>query len=363
MEDRTFIEQGRSRSWLDPVGAAEISSLCVSRLLCKAECIKERGNKLWFVTTTYDPHQWGIDDWASRSWPSADDAAELCWDAMTGDRHLHHFMKRLGERINYDFRGKWWSKREFHKSGFVHHHMLIEGPQYIDFRETRLAWGWGRVKVEGAKKGPIALCKYVGKYCTKYGDDAPDWIMAREAGTVRMTTSSEGWWSELDHAATAGDAVESLDRSGRRSTASAPVGEDKRYGCVESIGDRVRRLSRTVIVRRPGVRRDVQGVTLDEFRRNRDDRWYRGHVVKERRSMDAITGLPVSQAVRELEEIRRHLSGISGGEPVNGRDGCQVSGAVCERSGGGAAYSCPPHRNVKNGREVGCLFTHQRDGP
>ena len=310
MDDRTFLEQGRSRTWLDPVGAKELSSACMRMLKSKFDCIaKRKGRKLYFCTLTYDPEPWGVDDWNDANVFELADAAESCWDAMTEDRHVSRFMRRLEEETGEDFRGRWWSKREFTKAGFVHHHLLVEGPDFLDYGKVCRCWGHGRVDCQVARSHQ-GLAWYVGKYCTKYGDDPPPWILARPVGTVRITTSSDGWWSELK-----GDLSEAprsvRDRHGEprcdaglpRCDAARHRAEDEAYGCYESIGDRIRRQAETVVVRRSGVRVNVQGATLDEWRASRDEKWYRRHLVKERSCMDAVTGLPVSQAVRELREV------------------------------------------------------------
>ena len=339
------------------------------KLRSKFDCIAARpGRQLYFVTTTYDPKRWGVEDWKTANVFELADASEECWDAMTRDRHVSRFMDRLGEAVGEDFSGRWWSKREFTKAGFVHNHLLIEGPEFLDYGKVHECWGFGRVDCQKARSHG-GLAWYVGKYCTKYGDEPPAWILARPHGTARFTTSSDGWWSEL-HGDLSDKPRSVRDREGwgQAAEGSRPgtgrdadacprprhvrdIELDRECGCYESAGDRIERLSRTVVVRRPGKRVDVEGVTLEEFRRDRDARWYAKRVTKSRACMDAVAGLPVAQAVREL----RLIASLNRERPEAGPDREAVRGGTtgqCEAATGPAAVDIGPGRAAVVGRSL-----------
>ena len=65
-----------------------------------------------------------------------------------------------------------------------------------------------------------------------------------------------------------------------------------------------------------GEREVVQGVTLEQFRLLRHGESYERGVVKARRSMDAVRGVPLSQAVRELRLVALELRSAGLPEPA-----------------------------------------------
>ncbi|MGB3468674.1 MAG: hypothetical protein WBA74_25540, partial [Cyclobacteriaceae bacterium] len=269
MSDLLSIEQQRCRSWVDPIGARELSSHVAGRLRRKAQAIKSRGADVLFVTLTYDPAVWGIEDWASSTSSDRDRASERCWDAMTRDRHVHQLMECVSEVWGVDLKGKWWSKREFTKNGFLHHHLLVELPvdRHVQHVAFAVAWGhgpggmgMGRVQFEKARTVE-GVAVYCGKYCTKYGDDPPDWVFDRDHGSLRFTTCSDGWWADLESDLPGSPRPPSSNDIRARERA-----EDRLHGVRETVGMRLDRMANTVRVRKAGRCEEIPGVTLEDIR-------------------------------------------------------------------------------------------------
>ena len=330
----TSIEAGRSRSWVDPVGSLELASLCCNQLKRKFASIQDRGGKVYFVTLTYDPDQWLSDGvtWRNAQANQRLAASEKCWDAMTRDKHLHHFVDRLESLTGLKLSGRWWSKREFTKNGFLHHHLVIDGPDFMDFSCVNQAWHFGRVDAQVARTSD-GLASYVGKYCTKVGETPPAWLFERPAGSLRFTTSSDRWWSS-DLGKVGPVRPRSIVRKPRRTDRQ----EDKAYDCFETVGMRINRKAQTVIVRSNGQRDEVQGLTFDDYRRYRDPRTAAA-VIKARRSMDAVVGLPFSQAVRELRQISADLRRNS--PPSGSVPGAACGSSAADRPDGFVSYPVP----------------------
>lgn len=302
MDGRVYLEQVCSRSWVDPVGAVQLSTRLSKLLKSKFDCIRSRGNQLWFITLTYDPKRWGIEDWASSSEAERAAAGERLWDSMTADRHVSRFVERWSLASGLEVKGRWWSKREFTERGLIHHHLLFEGPHRFDYRTLLDAWGWGRMDCQPARSDE-ALSWYVGKYCTKTGHAPPAWVYERDPGTLRFTTCADGWWSELEKD------VESLPRSvrDRLGLRERERRELDAYECRESIGARVKRLAQTVRVRGAGLVQEIDGISLGAFRLLRDREWWESHLAKVRRTMDEVAGAAFGQVVAEIREARRVL--------------------------------------------------------
>lgn len=175
-----------------------------------------------FVTLTIDPSKYSDQEQAYE----------------VGSRRIRQFMYLL-KKAGYNWHSYCW-KLEFQASGRAHWHLLVEYKRVIPAELITKLWGLGRTDIEGVLDSRLG---YVFKYVAKGLDDVPDWVAMRTR--IRLFQASKGFYSADDRSA-----KESAPspRQGIETT-DADTENDVPYSDAETIGERLRRWSLSVISR------------------------------------------------------------------------------------------------------------------
>jgi len=113
--------------------------------------------------------------------------------AAREERHVREFMRKLGEYLGASLRGLWMRKMEFHErgGGWVHWHVLLDWRSRIPHSALMELWGHGGVNVQKATRTRV---RYVAKYCAKFLDQVPAWVLAEPASSLKVVAVSPGFW-------------------------------------------------------------------------------------------------------------------------------------------------------------------------
>ncbi len=179
-----------------------------------------------FITLTTDPDRY----------PDPQRAYEL------GKRHLPQFVYLLSQFLGKKIPYCW--KLEFHKNGFAHWHIVLIHREFIPFEIINKCWAKGRTDIKRVRNNDWEyLFKYVGKAV-----DLPDWVLDYEQ--IRFFQASRGFYTNVQPCA-----------SGRSS------GEHKKGNEREklTLGQKIEKWGRTVVIRRPGDRCRMRQVWADSF--------------------------------------------------------------------------------------------------
>ncbi len=166
-EHNLFVKMYSAKCWYDEVGSLKNYSIYQKRGLPNI-----RGWK--FITLTIDPSKY-YDE-------------EHCFEV--GNRHFRQFLYLL--RLEYgDF--EFMKKIEFHKSGYVHWHLIVSIRQKVDIPFVRKIWGKGRIDVEKVRrKYAQGAIDYLFKYACK-AQDLPEWVLKRK--TFRFVSFSKNFFT------------------------------------------------------------------------------------------------------------------------------------------------------------------------
>jgi hypothetical protein len=181
------VRRGRTRSWLDP----EHARLESAKL---AERIRNRfaGKSAKLITLTYDP---------ARLLPGEADDSRALYRRQQDERHVRRFIDRLGSILRNrgkvrgsgnPLAGRWVRKLEFHASGLIHWHLLLDWGPAIPAAWVREAWGRGHTDIRRVDaKGASYLAKYVAK-----DQDYPAWLLGERPRSFKVVAVSPGFWQE-----------------------------------------------------------------------------------------------------------------------------------------------------------------------
>lgn len=196
-----------SGSWLDAAAAPLLGWILGKRLFQRVQ-----GEKGLFLTLTYRRDEY-------------DDARDLY--LRQGERQdVPLFLRRLSRATGLDFKGKWLCKLEFQRGGWVHFHILLIGPEFIDHSVLERCWSFGHVWVKRmTKKNVFYLTKYVAK-----GGQCPAWLYGDAPRSFKAIRVSPGFWGPVisKPALEPGDA--SWQRTSQTISGWVPVGLKLRQG-------------------------------------------------------------------------------------------------------------------------------------
>jgi len=118
-------------------------------------------------------------------------------DAAAAFDHARDHMRRMffamrqgviWAGIRYVINAPYCVKVEFHKSGWVHFHVIFRTRRFIPAELIAKLWGLGRVNVQRISNKTF---RYLLKYVTKAGG-LPDWVLGRTR--IRVFQSSRGFY-------------------------------------------------------------------------------------------------------------------------------------------------------------------------
>lgn len=170
------VKLRRSGSWLDPQCSGILGWQLGKRLWSRVQ-----GRPGCFITLTYKRDKY-------------EDSRDL-YRTQAEEQHVPLFMRRLARVLGVkSLKGRWLCKMEFQEGGWVHWHIVLLGPTFIDHAALTRAWGHGHVLIKRlTKKRVFYTCKYVAKG----GDDKlPMWIYGEAPRSVKIVRVSPGFWGD-----------------------------------------------------------------------------------------------------------------------------------------------------------------------
>lgn len=196
-------------SWLDPESAGLLGWKLGKRLAARIAGCEGR-----FITLTYDRSRF------------AD--AQDCFDRARAQKHVSRFMRKLGQLLGVNLRGKWLCKMEFQEDGWVHWHIVLVDVGKIPhhkFCKLYDLWGRGSINVKPLTE---ENAKYLMKYVAKDGN-IPGWIYGYPSRSVKVVRPSQGFWND-EQARKAAERTASRKADGDKSKRDnlewyVPVGE------------------------------------------------------------------------------------------------------------------------------------------
>lgn len=172
----TEIRRCHVRSWLDPEYSRILARRYGDRLIERF-----KGKRGLFLTLTYDRTPYS-------------DPRDL-YRTQSEDRHLRHFIRRLGKYLGVSLTGKWAAKMEFQRGGWLHWHVVVETPQFIDASDWPMLWPHGHAKAQRLNR---VRARYFCKYFAKSGEDTPAFLYFERPRSVTIMRSSPGFWGDSD---------------------------------------------------------------------------------------------------------------------------------------------------------------------
>ena len=167
------VKHAEGRSWLTTFAHSlgnDLSAKLVERC---------RGQSGLFITLTYNRELF--------------DGPYDAYCRSRDERHVRLFIRKMARELGTDLTGKWLCKMEFQVGGWVHWHIIILGPTYMDQRLLTKLWGLGHVWVVRLSKTRVEyLCKYVSKT-----GQVPLWILGERIRSVKVIRTSPGFWGPI----------------------------------------------------------------------------------------------------------------------------------------------------------------------